>query len=412
MGREHDAGGADDAADAEHDDIAESDDEDEDEDEGSSLARLRALARPDPVAAPVAERAAERQELLDALRSPSEAWRLTALQGLLRFEPAAALADAADALLRTSGDPFLQASARLVLAEAGRADADDLAQRALGRRGAIDEARWPTRPHLARRLGLGWPLRRLAALALGHTGAPGRPTLRVVLATDPDWAVREAAVVALTRGRAPGAFDADDRKALEAALRDRRGAVRRVAAAALGLDEAATPVIAEDSWDAWRVPGREPYFRYVAGPGRREYSDELEKGTRDGLGRNWHLFEVDPDEDEVPDDVPAAHPLVEAPCEHGVLLDDALTRARDLVHQPAIAWPVDPLWPVCCGDYAVFHGHAVADAAPAGEDPDEWFLDSLESDLPYPEESLEELEAETYAFRCGRCGWWWTSYRQ
>ena len=39
-------------------------------------------------------------------------------------------------------------------------------------------------------------------------------------------------------------------------------------------------------------------------------------------------------------------------------------------------------------------------------------LDSLESDLPYPEESLEELEAETYAFRCGRCGWWWTSYRE
>jgi hypothetical protein len=67
---------------------------------------------------------------------------------------------------------------------------------------------------------------------------------------------------------------------------------------------------------------------------------------------------------------------------------------------------------VCCNDYAVFQGHDALRIAPRGEDPDDWFLEALEPELPYPEEALEDLEAETFAFRCGWCGWWWTSYRE
>lgn len=379
-----------------------------DEDEGTSLARLRRLARGDE--ADGAPDRTARDELLSALQAPSEVWRLTALQGLARRETAEDLAPLAAALLGGSYDPFLQAQARLVLARAGRGDLVDLARRALGRRGLLDEGRWPVRPALGMRVGLGWPLRRLAALALGHAAphdaAAARAALRGVLGGDPDWAVREAAAEGLGALSATSAQGDDDRRALEAALTDRRGAVRRAAARALTR---APGGAIEDAWDAWRVPSSEPYFRYVGGPARREYRQGLDAATRDGPGRNWVPLGVDPDEDELPDDVDPTHPLVLA---LAIPRDDALTRARDLVHQPAIAWAVDPVWPVCCNDYAVFQGHAVTELAPRGEDPDDWFLEALEPDLPYPEESLEELEAETFAFRCGWCGWWWTSYRE
>lgn len=393
-----DADSGSDLGDAQDDELDEI--EDEADDEGTSLSRLRLLAsaaRTEPGA---------REELLAALQADSEAWRLTALQGLDRLETAEDLAPLAASVLARSTDPFLQASARLILARAGRGDAPDLARRALGRRGLTDEARWPIRPTVGRKLGLGWPVRRLSVMALGHVQAPeARPALRAALATDPDWAVRVAAADALGRSCAQRPAK-DDLAALEHALNDRRGIVRRAAAGALGREPGGA---IEDAWDAWRVPGREPYFRYVAGVARREYRDELEKGTRDGLGRNWVPFGLDVEEEDAPEDVDPTHPLIVALT---LPRDDACTRARDLVHQPAVTWPVDPLWPVCCEDYSVFHGHAVADVAPGGEDPDEWFLESLESDLPFPEEGLEELEAETYAFRCGWCGAWWTSYRE
>ncbi|MCO5165403.1 MAG: CbrC family protein [Planctomycetes bacterium] len=370
----------------------------EEDDEGASLARLRELAR-----APDAPGA--RDELLSALQEPSEVWRLTALQGLARREAPADLAPLAASLLGAASDPFLQAEARLVLARAGEADVVDLARRALGRRGLPEASRWPVRPALARRVGLGWPLRRLGARALGHAGPAdasiARAALRGVL-TDPDWAVREAAAEALG---ALGPGD-EDRRALEAALRDRRGAVRRAAARALGRDPGA-PI--EDAWDAWRAGGAEPHYRYLGVGGRRDYREDLVKATRDGPGANWAPFGVDPEADDPPDDVDPAHPLVRA---LAIPRDDALTRARDLIHHPGVAWPVDPVWPVCCNDYAVFHGHALEPLLPRGEDLEDWFLEALEPDLPFPEEGLDELEAETYAFRCGFCGWWWTSYRE
>jgi HEAT repeat protein len=377
----------------------ELDEPDEDDGDEPSLLRPRLLARDGPPAPDA------REELLETLEAPSEVWRLTALQALLRIEPAASLADRAAPLL-AARDPYLQATVRRILARAGRADVRDLALRALGRRGVVDEAPWPVRPRVARRHGLAWPLRRLAALALGDAGTPeARAALREVLAGDPDWAVREAAALGLVAHGAPA--DAADKAALEAALGDRRASVRRAAAQALSRRPAG-----QDGPEAWRVPGCEPYFRYLAGHARREYREELTSGTRDGAGRNWAPFGYDADEtpaEEAPDDVDPAHPLVEG---LGIVSDDAVTRARDLVHHPNVAWPADPLWPTCCGDFAVFHGHGVLDVAPRGDDPDAWFLDALEPDLPYPEEGLDELEAETYAFRCGHCGWWWTSYRE
>lgn len=389
--------------------MAGSDLEPLDDDEGTSLARLRRLARNDDAEAEGGDRTA-REELLSALQAPSEVWRLTALQGLARREAPEDLAPLAAAILGSSLDPFLQAEARLILARAGRADVSDLARRALGRRGVVDEARWPVRPLLARRVGLGWPLRRLAALALGHVTPPDAPAarmaLRAVLASDPDWAVREAAADALGSLARASALDAEDQRALEAGLADRRGAVRRAAARALSREPGAAVV---DAWDAWRSPRSEPYFRYVGSAARRDYKDELVKETRDGRGRNWAPFGVDLEDDEAPEDVDPAHPLVRG---LPIPRDDALTRARDLVHQPAIVWSVDPVWPVCCNDYAVFQGHDVMQIAPRGEDPDDWFLEALEPDLPYPDEALEDMEAETFAFRCGWCGWWWTSYRE
>src|SRR5688572_2776282 len=140
MTREQDAGAP------ERDDPGSDEGALEPSDEGTSLGRLRELARPPED--PVAEPEGERQQLLNALQAPSEMWRLTALQGLLRLEPPAALADLASSLLRTSSDPFLAAYARLALAAAGRADVDDLARRALGRGGVVDERRWPVRPRL------------------------------------------------------------------------------------------------------------------------------------------------------------------------------------------------------------------------------------------------------------------------
>ncbi|MBX3466392.1 MAG: hypothetical protein KF878_05770 [Planctomycetes bacterium] len=182
--------------------------------------------------------------------------------------------------------------------------------------------------------------------------------------------------------------------------------MRRAAARALARDPGA-PI--EDAWDAWRQPGAEPYHRYLGLGGRREYREDLGAATRDGPGANWAPLGVDPEAEDPPDDVDPAHPLVRA---LAIPRDDALTRARDLVHHPGVAWPVDPVWPVCCNDYAVFHGHALEPLLPRGEDLEDWFLEALEPDLPFPEEGLEDLEAETYAFRCGFCGWWWTSYRE
>jgi hypothetical protein len=94
-------------------------------------------------------------------------------------------------------------------------------------------------------------------------------------------------------------------------------------------------------------------------------------------------------------------------------LSPDLLRARDLAHHPAVRWPVDPIWPVCCGDYAILCGHELSACAPAGDDPEDWFLESLDPELPLPDLAVEDLEAEAevYAFRCGRCGWWWTAYR-
>jgi hypothetical protein len=374
-----------------------------------TLDRLRAIARQELIVDD------PRTELLAGLEAPSEAWQLVALQGLERVVEPADLVDAAAVLVEEALDPLLLGQARLALARAGARglDVDDLAGRALGQRGEVDDGAWPLRAWIGRRTGIGWPARRMATLGLGALVAgrgrraeAARSALRTVLVRDPDWAVREAAATALGRSRAR-----PDREVLEGALADRRLAVRSAAAAAL---ERAEPA-GDDDPDAWRNPGGEPCFRYLGRPARRDYVGELGRGARDGRGRNWRSFDSVDDDDpldpggeaEAPADVDPLHPLVLA-----LNRRDGVTCARDLAHHPPVRWAVDPTWPVCCGDYALFLGHDLAACVPPGDDVEEWFCEALDPDLPLPEEGLEELEAETYAFRCGRCGWFWTAYRE
>ncbi len=346
------------------------------------------------------------QALLEALARPDEPWRLAALQGLVRRDHPRALAAAERLLAEGVRDPFLDVTCRAVLAAHGRGDLGDLAARALGRRGVPWEGSWVPRPQVARRAGAGWPQRRLAARALGHC-PDATPTLRQVLERDPDWSVRQAAAEALA-GDGSRPLTAAAREALEVARADRRSAVRRVALRRLDPD--ADPAGERDGSFAWRVPGREPYFRYLAAAARREYAAELEAGTRNGPGRNWTTFgfEIDLDMgDTPPRDVSPHWPAIKLALA-GV--EDALTLARDLVHHPAVPWGDEPFWPVCCGDYCLLYGHDLAEVAPASQDLERWFLESLIDPLPQPAESLPELDAEVYAFRCGRCGRWWTCY--
>lgn len=341
------------------------------------------------------------QELIQGLTCASQTWRLIALQGLVRHESSAAVSGAERLLeMKTETDPFLVASCRLVLAGAGKGDADDLAERALGRRGLVHEGMWPTRPQLARRTGEGWPLRRLAIQALGALGGR-RDALRWAATSDPDWAVREEAVRALG---AP--IDEGDDEALEQARQDDWLPVRVAAAEALGKDP--EPAREPDERYAWRVAGWEPYFRYLCGNGRQEYADELVVGTRNGPGRNWSTFGILCDldmGDQPPGDVNSRWSLVRS-----LGVDSAMTQARDLLHHPAIAWGEEPSWPVCCHDYSVFYGHNLASACPPALDIETWFLESLVIEMPLPDCSFEDLEADTYAFRCGFCGSWWTTY--
>lgn len=348
----------------------------------------------------------DEQPLLEALARPAEPWRLAALQGLARRGHPVVPSAAERMLGEGVVDPFLAATCRLHLAAAGRADPADLAARALGRRGVPWEGPWPPRPRVARRTGGGWPLRRLAVQALAYV-PDALATLRRVIADDPDWAVREAAVLAVAGPpAAPRALSPVARAALELAREDRRAAVRRAALRLLGASEPSPP----DGPFAWRVPGSEPYFRYVAASAREAYGAELEPATRNGPGRNWATFglELDLDLDEQPPkDVSPHWPAIKLALA-GV--EDAMSLARDLVHHPAVPWGDEPDWPVCCGDYAVLYGHDLAATAPATQELERWFVESLRPDLPRPAECLPELDAEVYAFRCGRCGRWQTAY--
>lgn len=342
------------------------------------------------------------QVLLEGLTATSSAWRLAALQGLVRHGSTAALPMAERLLeLKRETDPFLLATLQLVLAGNGKGDLDDLARRATGRRGLIHEGPWPPRPHLARRIGEGWPLRRLAVQALGCTDG-GRDVLRQVIAADPDWAVREEAVHALGTP-----LDDVERAALKEAREDPSRPVRVAAARALGgegLGLASDP----DERFAWRVPGSEPYFRYLSGVSRQEYGEELNRATRNGPGRNWATFGILCDldlGDRPPPDVNPHWRLIRA-----LGVDASLTMARDLLHHPSIAWGEDPLWPVCCNDFAIFYGHNLDTVCPPGLELELWFLESLVPEMPLPDCKLPELEADTYAFRCGYCGAWYTTY--
>jgi HEAT repeat protein len=362
---------------------------------GLGLRRLQELAFADEV------NDTEVAELLEGLNAPLATWRLTALQGLARHDPAAAF-DGAQRLreLNCESDPFLRASLDLILASGGVGDPKLLAGRALGRLGRPQEGLWPPRPLPARRCGLGWPLRRLAVQALGQLEGADRSVIRRVARTDPDWAVREEAVLALRQPR-----DEADEGCLVECTEDPRLAVRRAAANALG--NPLHPYEGEERF-AWRVPGFEPYFRYFAGTARREYAGELNPGTRHGSGRNWGTFGVWVDIDlgeDAPEDLDASWPLVSL-----LGIDTALTQARDLLHHPGVGWADDPTWPVCCADYTVFHGHSVELNAPVAGDIERWFAESLLPDLPLPGGRWEELDGERYVFRCGFCGTWWTCY--
>lgn len=337
---------------------------------------------------------------LEAVARPESSWRLAGLAGLREVDPDAAATCAERLLEQGVEDPFLLATCHLIQARVGRGDPDDLAARADGRRGLVWEGTWPPRPQLAKRSGGGWPIRRLAVQALACFPEVDGVLARVAL-EDPDWAVRLAAAEAL--GQRTGATA---RRALAECGDDRRMAVRRAAVAALEGGSAVLP----DEQTAWRVPGAEPYFRYFGGSARREYLEEMQIGTRNGPGRNWGTFGVFIDLDlgeEPPRDVSPRWPAVQLAL-RGV--PDAVTRARDLVHHPGVAWGDEPHWPTCCGDYTVFYGHHVAEAAPASEEVEDWFRESLLEDLPPPEAALEDFDAELYAFRCGFCGRWWTVY--
>ncbi|MGE0712661.1 MAG: HEAT repeat domain-containing protein [Planctomycetota bacterium] len=361
----------------------------------SGLGRLRALRDQEALAS------GDEEELAQALRAPADTWRLTAIQALVRHRSPAALPGAQRLLeLDCETDPFLLGTLRLVLASAGEGDLRGLERRALGRKGLVGEGPWPVRPLAGRGVGLGWPLRRLAVQALGCLAGTDRAVLRRVIETDPDWAVREEAVYALGPP-----IDQEDEETLGKALDDARLPVRR--AAAQLLEVRLNPLEGEGRY-AWRAPGSEPYFRYFAGSSRRDYHEELAPGTRHGVGRNWSTFgiwcEIDMGE-EPPGDVSSNWPLVKA-----LEVDTALTQARDLVHHPGVVWGDDPLWPVCCQDYAVFYGHQVEATAPAAMDIDAWFTESLVPALPKPQAPWRELDAERYVFRCGYCGSWWTCY--
>ena len=362
---------------------------------GLSLRRLQELAFADAIEDD------QVAELLDGLNAPRSTWRLIALQGLARHRPQAAQAGAKRLYaLACESDPFLIATIDLVRSACGEGDPRRLAERALGRQGRPEDGSWPMRPLLARRRGLGWPLRRLAVQALGQLAEADRAAIRRVACTDPDWAVREEGVLALGR-----ALDAEDEACLERCLEDPRLPVRRAAAEALGRE--LNPREGEERF-AWRVVGSEPYFRYLAGSARREYSGELNPGTRHGAGRNWTSFGlwVDMDlGDETPEDVDPSWPLVKT-----LGVDTALTQARDLLHHPSIGWADDPTWPICCADYTVFCGHDVERNAPAAAEVERWFAESLIPDLPLPGGQWDDLDVERYVFRCGFCGTWWTCY--
>lgn len=360
------------------------------------LSRLRELRDQELLAAE------GEQELLTALMAPASTHRLVAIQALAKHESPAAQVGAERLLeLDCETDPFLLATLRLVLARSGQGDPQDLARRALGRKGLIAEGVWPPRPLAGRRHGLGWALRRLAVQALGCLPDGDRAVLRRVLSSDPDWAVREEAVYALGPP-----LDPEDEGSLLMAREDQRASVRRAAAEMLGRRLA--PEEQAEARYAWRVPGYEPYFRYAAGAALREYAEELEPGTRHGAGRNWGSFgiwcEIDVGE-EPPHDVSPDWEQVKA-----LAVDTALTQARDLVHHPGLLWAEEPLWPVCCHDYAVFYGHDLSAVAPAAIDVESWFRESLVRGLPRPEGGWRDLDAETYAFRCGYCGSWYTAY--
>lgn len=369
--------------------------------------------------------------LMGALREgAADGARLLALRGLRarslsRPDLRQLILDEARALVTPSRealvDPFLRGFADVVLAEAGEGAPAELVGRARGRRGrgAVQRS-WPARMAVAKRRGEGWEVRRLAVQALGALAAvrndardPALEALPPLLDGDPDWAVRREAALALVAAGGGLPLRADVQDLLRRSARDDpRRAVR--VAAAQGVGQPVTRLLPGEDPDelyAWRVPPSEPYYRYLAGAARAEYSDELARSTRDGRGRNWWTFGVLVDEDlgeEPPDDVPPESALVRALRD----LDAPRTQARDLAHHPAIAWDEGPSWPICCSDFAQFHGHSLESAAPEGQDPERWFLDWLAPNWPAPGQPLSEMEAETYVFRCGWCGVWLTEFAQ
>ena len=369
--------------------------------------------------------------LLGALRdAAADGARLLALRGLRarsadRPDLRQLILDEARALVAPSRealiDPFLRGFADLVLAEAGEGAPHELVARARGRRGrGATQRSWPARLVVAKRRGEGWEVRRLAVQALGALAAVRHDArdlalgpLLALLEGDPDWAVRREAALALSALGGGLPLRAEVQDALRrSALDDPRRGVR--VSAAQGLGEPAARLLPGEDPDelyAWRVPRFEPYYRYLAGAARAEYSDELHRSTRDGMGRNWWTFGILVDSEmgeEPPDDVPPESALVRSLGE----LDAPRTQARDLAHHPGVAWDEGPSWPICCSDFAQFHGHSLAAAAPPGQDPERWFLNWLAPNWPAPGQPLSELEAETYVFRCGWCGVWLTEFAQ